>query len=217
MILLRQNSAGLSRRCRDMQAVISAYVDGELEGDENVRARCRVEEHVKRCAGCSAVLEQWALDAVVLAVPRTDVPGAPWFTQRFAQRLAEEEAATWTKRSSAWLQSWSVTVRWFFMRSVPVAVVAFGLLLGFGLRLQLDSRAPLKAGDTALANGYSEVEGIALTANRIGRRSSASGPALRFDEVLRPGGESLVLAVARAPLADSPAGVDLAVQSEKDR
>ncbi len=214
-----------SRRCQSVQSELSAYVDGELEGATHVRARCRVEEHVKRCESCAAVLERWALDSLMLAVPKSDVPAAPWFQQQFSKRLAETQAVTLGARLSrmrltlAPLGPVSESARWFVVRSLPVAVVALGLMLGVGLRVQLESNKPTPA----LASGFSEFETIALAASGVRQRPSASADGFRFDDVLRPGTGSLALASsglatpASFTIGTTQGPVVTLIPSEKDR
>ena len=53
-----------TRRCDELGPWLSAYVDGELEGTEQIPFRCRIEEHLVNCAGCAELASQWSEDEV---------------------------------------------------------------------------------------------------------------------------------------------------------
>lgn len=71
----------MSERCRETEALLSPYLDGELDAD----ARRRVEAHVAGCDACRATLEEWRRADLALRSKRPVRSDVEW--ERLAQRV----------------------------------------------------------------------------------------------------------------------------------
>jgi anti-sigma factor RsiW len=105
-------------RCHWAHVRISAYVDGELRGDETLRLR----EHLRTCAHCARELEDIrAIKAMVGAM------GAPEPAAGFEERLRAAVFAAPVRRRSVPLR-----LGWVATSAAVAAAVTFGLLQWIG-------------------------------------------------------------------------------------
>ena len=124
--------AEISRDCLDIDAELSALIDGELGG----QPLARVEAHLARCERCRARLaELRAADVALAALPASAVPGD--LAARLARRIEAEapgriaaprDAPRRARRVAAWL-------------ALPAAAAA-ALALYLGLRPAASPEGP---------------------------------------------------------------------------
>ncbi|HTE17759.1 MAG TPA: zf-HC2 domain-containing protein [Armatimonadota bacterium] len=126
--------SGLSRRlaeeisCRDLDALLPAYLEGELTGARATAARC----HIETCAACATEVARTrrSLEALVRVGATTPVVDL-WPT--FAKRLEQEQAAGSKRQGWALFPSgWDVPRllgRPLLRPALGVAALALGVLL----------------------------------------------------------------------------------------
>ena len=174
------NSAALRRRCEQIAVDLSAYVDGELEGDEFTRPRCRVEAHLEVCPDCRSLANDWGSVVEVLSVPQ--VPDRPWFAAEFRRRLEAEEQ----ERRQAF--SWK-SAGWLGVRLIPVAVTVLGLALGVWVRFELDRD---RVSETLVERilRIQDLEASTLASTPVIAQSDRRGDGFDFDDLLISSGNA---------------------------
>ena len=70
--------------CRRLKRRLSAYMDGELFGED----RRRIERHLAECAQCAQTMVEWRQVYEQLATPTLSIP--PFFETRLKTRLTPE-------------------------------------------------------------------------------------------------------------------------------
>jgi len=109
-------------KCEDVRPKLTAYLDGELEGDRGSAVR----GHLRGCEACrTAANDEAALRDGLRALPTLDAPSGMWAkiqTQLADAEIADSEKPGWRRVLARWNPQHWVTPR-FALASGAVAVI----------------------------------------------------------------------------------------------
>lgn len=127
-------------------SLLSALLDGELEGPERVR----LQKHLSSCSACAIELESLRKVKMVLAkAPKKSLP-MEW-TQAFPQVLAAANSRKTSSRPSVFSQNWLIPALVAAAVSFAVSFWIFQSQSSFPLRHSLSLNSTISVNDASNA------------------------------------------------------------------
>jgi anti-sigma factor RsiW len=105
-----------STACREFEASLEDYLEGELRGPE----AARLSDHLKTCARCRAALDLASLTTRLLSAGEPTADPGPGFSRLVMARIRLEQQRAGEK--GIWLPF--VSVAWRFAAAASLAVIA---------------------------------------------------------------------------------------------
>jgi anti-sigma factor RsiW len=127
--------------CRKVNSLLSAYIDGEVTGSEQIHIR----RHLRECNGCCEEHESLQQTKQILSRLSTRNPG-PVLEERILQRIAEEAERPVPKFDfRGWWGLLPEPDRAALRSGAVFALFALAALLYFRLPVSISDQAPLVA------------------------------------------------------------------------